>query len=221
MPSRTVLSTSCSSPIASATGIFKAGSVRSDPDRSLPRPAKLFDPGTVSHHRLRVRPKETTAYADNAATEFVTREGSSAGMPGEMSQMIAVRPNAGAVRHQDRCGVVRLPRGGGFVPIVAHGITPNDVAAGSWKCPHGVSPLSPDERLLARLGFLWLACPSYPEWEAASRPVPPSACALSSAEWMWLFPRQCCGGARPSSSQHSAAAARHARGIPASRPVSS
>jgi hypothetical protein len=30
MPSRTVLSTSCSSRIASATGIFKAGSVQSD-----------------------------------------------------------------------------------------------------------------------------------------------------------------------------------------------
>jgi len=53
MPSRTVLSTSCSGPIASATGIFKAGSVRSDPDGSLPRPAKLFDP----------EPFRTTDYA--------------------------------------------------------------------------------------------------------------------------------------------------------------
>src|ERR1700722_14596422 len=44
MPSRTVLSTSCSGYLASATGIFKAGSVRSDPDGSLPRPAQLFDP---------------------------------------------------------------------------------------------------------------------------------------------------------------------------------
>ncbi len=44
MSSGTVLSTSCSSHIASAAGIFKAGSVRSDPDGSLPRPAKLFDP---------------------------------------------------------------------------------------------------------------------------------------------------------------------------------
>jgi len=44
MPSRKVLSTSCGGFIASATGIFKAGSVRSDPDGSLPRPAKLFDP---------------------------------------------------------------------------------------------------------------------------------------------------------------------------------
>jgi hypothetical protein len=43
MPSRTVLSTSCNRQIASPTGIFKAGSVRSDPDGSLPRPAKLFD----------------------------------------------------------------------------------------------------------------------------------------------------------------------------------
>ena len=53
MPSRTVLSTSCGGPIASATGIFKAGSVRSDPDGSLPRPAKLFDP----------EPFRTTDYA--------------------------------------------------------------------------------------------------------------------------------------------------------------
>ena len=53
MPSRTVLSTSCSGLIASATGIFKAGSVRSDPDGSLPRPAKLFDP----------EPFRTTDYA--------------------------------------------------------------------------------------------------------------------------------------------------------------
>jgi hypothetical protein len=52
-------------------------------------------------------------------------------MPGEMSQMVIERPNAGAGRHQDRCGVIRRPRGGGFVPIVAHGITPIDVAAES------------------------------------------------------------------------------------------
>jgi hypothetical protein len=38
MPSRTILSTSCSSPLAFSMGIFKAGSVRSDPDGSLPRP---------------------------------------------------------------------------------------------------------------------------------------------------------------------------------------
>jgi hypothetical protein len=37
-----------------------------------------------------------------------------------MSQMIPVRPNAGAVRQQDRCGVIRNPRRGGFIPIVAH-----------------------------------------------------------------------------------------------------
>ena len=49
-------------------------------------------------------------------------------MPGEMSQMVTERPNAGAVRHQDRCGVIRRPRGGGFVSV-AHGITPIDVAA--------------------------------------------------------------------------------------------
>ena len=52
-------------------------------------------------------------------------------MPGEMSQMITERPNAGAVGHQDRCGIVRRPGGGGFASIVAHGITPVDVAAES------------------------------------------------------------------------------------------
>src|ERR1019366_876938 len=118
-------------------------------------------------------------------------------MPGEMSQMVTERPNAGAVRHQDRCGVVRRPRGKGFVSIVAHGITPIDVAAGSWKCPHGVSPLSPDERLLARLASLWLPCHSCQQWEAASRLVPQCDCAPSSAEQELLFPWQCCGGAPP------------------------
>jgi hypothetical protein len=85
MPSRTVLSTSCSGLIASSTGIFKAGSVRSDPDGSLPRPAKLFEPEPFSHHRLPVPPKVAAADADNAATEFIEFERNSAGMPGEMS----------------------------------------------------------------------------------------------------------------------------------------
>ena len=44
MPSRTALPTSYTEQIASARGIFKAGSVRSDPDGSLSRRAKLFDP---------------------------------------------------------------------------------------------------------------------------------------------------------------------------------
>ena len=33
--------------------------------------------------------------------------------------------------HQDRCCVIRRQRGGGFAPIVALGITPIDIAAGS------------------------------------------------------------------------------------------
>jgi len=53
-----------------------------------------------------------------------------AGMRGEMSQMVAERPNAGAIRHYDRCGVISRPRGRGFVSITAHRITPIDVAAG-------------------------------------------------------------------------------------------
>jgi hypothetical protein len=85
MSSRTVLSTSRSGFIASATGIFKAGAVRSDPDGSLPRPAKLFDP----------EPFRTTDYASGLKkprrTQITHRpnssssRGNSAGMPGEMS----------------------------------------------------------------------------------------------------------------------------------------
>jgi hypothetical protein len=52
-------------------------------------------------------------------------------MPGQMSQMVTERPNAGAVGHQDRRGVIRRPGGRGFASIVAHGITPLDVAADS------------------------------------------------------------------------------------------
>jgi hypothetical protein len=43
MRSRTALPTSCSRQIASARGIFKAGSRPIRPDGSLPRPARLFD----------------------------------------------------------------------------------------------------------------------------------------------------------------------------------
>jgi len=68
-------------------------------------------------------PKEAAAYADDAATKFVTFEGNSPGMAGEVSQMVTERPNAGAIRHQDRCGVIRRSIGGRFVPIVAHRIT--------------------------------------------------------------------------------------------------
>jgi hypothetical protein len=53
-----------------------------------------------------------------------------AGMRSEVSQMVAERPNAGAVRHYDRRGVVCRPRSQGFVPVAAHVITPVDVAAG-------------------------------------------------------------------------------------------
>jgi hypothetical protein len=66
-------------------------------------------------------------YAYTATAEFVKRKWNSAAMPGEMSQMIPERPNAEAVRHQDRCGVIRNPRRQGFIPIVAHGTTPTDV----------------------------------------------------------------------------------------------
>jgi len=71
------------------------------------------------------------AYADKAATVFVKRKRNSAVMAGEMSQMVAERPNAGTVRHYDRGAVIRRPRGRGVIPMVAQGITPTDVSAQS------------------------------------------------------------------------------------------
>jgi len=98
----------------------------------LVAPRALNEEGIDEHYptkRLSVRREESTAYADKAATVFVEREGNSAGMPGEMSQMVAERPNAGAVGYHYRSAVVRRPRGRGVIPIVAHGITPTDVSA--------------------------------------------------------------------------------------------
>jgi hypothetical protein len=57
-------------------------------------------------------------------------------MRGEMSRMVTERPNAGAVRHQDRRGAIRLLKGRGFVPTVPHGITAIDVAECLKKFPH-------------------------------------------------------------------------------------
>ena len=92
-------------------------------------------------------------------------------MPGEMSQMITERPDAGAVRHENRCGVVRNPRDGGFVPV-AHGTAPIDIAAKSWKRPHGVSPRSPDERLLPRLSLAVARLPFLPAMGSSISPWP-------------------------------------------------
>jgi hypothetical protein len=70
-------------------------------------------------------------------------------MPGEMSQMIPERPNADAVRHQDRCGIIRNPRRQGFVPIVAHGTTPTDVVE-FREYPHGWPAFTTSSRLGVR-----------------------------------------------------------------------
>ena len=131
----------------------------------------------VGDFRLSVRRKKAAADADNAATEFVKLERNMASMRGEMSQMIAERPNAGAVRHQNRCGAVRRPRSQGFVPVTAHGIIPIGVAAGPRKCP-ALSTLA------CSFGwFCWLVRPCHPQREVASRRVPWCACDLSSAEY--------------------------------------
>ena len=73
---------------------------------------------------LSVRLKKAAADADNAATVFVKRERNMTCMSGEMSQMVAKGPNAGAVRHHDWRGFIEHPRGEGFLPIAAHGSTP-------------------------------------------------------------------------------------------------
>ena len=80
----------------------------------LVNPRALNEEGIDEHYptkRLSVRREESTAYADKAATVFVKRKRNGAGMPGEMSQMITERPNAGPVRHDDRRAVIRNPRG--------------------------------------------------------------------------------------------------------------
>jgi len=100
----------------------------------LVNPRALNEEGIDEHFptkRLSVRREESTAYADKAATVFVKRKRNGAGMRVEMSQVVAERPNADAVRYQDRRAVVRRPRGGGFVLIVTHGITPTDVSVQS------------------------------------------------------------------------------------------
>jgi len=80
---------------------------------------------------LSVQRKKAATDTDNAATELVKLKGNMASMRGEMSQMVAERPNAGAVRHQNRRCVIRGPRRQDFVPVAAHGITPIDVASGA------------------------------------------------------------------------------------------
>ena len=45
--------------------------------------------------------------------------------------MVTERPNAGVFRHQDRCGDIRRPRNGAFVPIAALGTAPIDVTDAS------------------------------------------------------------------------------------------
>jgi hypothetical protein len=106
-----------------------------------------------------------------------------AGMRGEMSQMVAERPNAGAIRHYDRCGVISRPRGRGFVPVAAHVITPIGVAAGPQKCPHGVSPRAPDVRLFMA-GFAVACLPVSPATGGSILgAVPRSPCAPSSAKY--------------------------------------
>jgi len=104
-------------------------------------------------------------------------------MPGEMSQMVTVRPNAGAGRHQDRCDVIRRPRGGGFAPIVAHGslrLTSLPTRAPTLATVAIERQTPRCRRLLAIFAR---------NWEQHLALSPGYACALSWAERMRLFPR--------------------------------
>jgi hypothetical protein len=131
MSSRTVLSTSCSSPIASATGIFKAGSVQSDPDGSLPRPAKLFDP----------EPFRTTDYAFGVKkprrTQITQRPNSSRArgmVPACPARCLRWSPNVQMPAPSGtRIGAVSSAVRGveALFPLLLTGITPIDVAAES------------------------------------------------------------------------------------------
>ena len=101
-------------------------------------------------------------------------------MPGEMPQMVTVRPNADAVRHQDRRGVIRNPRRRRFCSDRSSRHHSDRLSLPGLGYVRMVSPRSPDGRLLARLALPWLACPSCPQWEAASRPGPQCVCAASA-----------------------------------------
>ena len=176
MSSRTVLSTSCSGHIASATGIFKAGSVRSDPDRSLPRPAKLFDPepfrttdyafGVKKPRRRQMRQRPASSRARGivpACPARCLRWSPNVQMPAPSGTRI------GAVSSAVR-GVEVL-----FRLLLTASLRSTSLPV--LEMSARVRPHSPDARLFARLALPWLACPSCPQWEAASRPVPRCACA--------------------------------------------
>src|SRR6185437_2558236 len=96
--------------------------------------------------------------------------------------MVAERPNADAVRHYDRCGVISRPRGRGFVSIAAHRIPPIDVDAGHYKWPHGVSPRARDVRLFMA-GFAVACLPSSPEMGSSVSACPSEPWDPPSAEY--------------------------------------
>lgn len=83
--------------------------------RAITRSVKARD----ADRQLSVQPEPTETYADNAATEFVKRWGHCAGMPSQMSQMVTVRLVCGALKHQDRRGVIGYLTDTDRVPMVA------------------------------------------------------------------------------------------------------
>ena len=86
------------------------------PARAITRSVKTRD----ADRQLSVQPEPTETYADNAATEFVKRWGHGTGMPSQMSQMVTIRLVCGALRHQDRRGVIGYLTDADRVPMVAH-----------------------------------------------------------------------------------------------------
>ena len=195
MSSRTVLSTGCSGVIAYATGIFKAGSVRSDPHGSLLRPAKLFYPepfrttdyafGVKKPRRrqIRQRPASSRARGIVPACPARCRKWSpNVQMPAPSGTRI------GAMSSAVRGAEVLFP-----LLLTA---SLRSTALPGLGHVRMVNPRSPAERLLARLALPWLAGPSCPQWEAASRPGPQCAWAASAGLWV-RFPVRCCCGAPP------------------------
>ena len=100
--------------------------------RAITRSVKARD----ADRQLSVQPEPTETYADNTATEFVKHWRHSAGMPSQMSQMVTIRLVCGALRHQDRRGVIGYLTDADHVPVIAHvshaGTVQTQLRPGGW-----------------------------------------------------------------------------------------
>ena len=69
--------------------------------------------------------------------------------------MVTERPNAGAVRHQDRCSIVRGPRGGGFVSLLLTASLRSTPLREVLEMPARSSPTSITLIAVTRVLFSW------------------------------------------------------------------